>query len=156
MGDIENREYQTSNKKRVGRKPAAAEPYFAVLDANLVRRSKWSVPTQRTADAAEGTARYYQQFGGAGTVAAIVGGAYCPDDVTSFGACTSALLINGAATANMGQFYTTANGLQVWGENSKWGTGCAAFPGAGCLKSDAYAALITGPVGRCKLNYVDP
>jgi hypothetical protein len=85
-----------------------------------------------------------------------VGGAYCPDDVTSFGACTSALLINGAATANMGQFYTTANGLQVWGENSKWGTGCAAFQGAGCLKSDAYAALITGPVGRCKLNYVDP
>jgi len=65
--------YRPSNK-RVGRKSAASEPYFAVLDPNLVRRSKWSVPQQRTADALPGDPRYYQQFGGAGAVAAIVVG----------------------------------------------------------------------------------
>ena len=34
-------------------------------------------------------------------MAAIVGGSYCPDDTASFGACTSALLVNGVATELM-------------------------------------------------------
>ena len=157
-GDVENREYQTSNKKLVGRKPAEGEPYFAMLDANLVRRTKWSIPTQRTAGATEGSAKYYQQFGGAGTVAGIVGGAYCPDDATSFGACTSALLINGRPTSQMGQFYTTANALQVWGENNKYGDACRYYgsDGGDCLKTDAYAALIAGPAQLGDLSVCNP
>ena len=41
-GDVEHRAYQRTNNQRVGRKPDAGEPYYAVLDANLVRRTKWS------------------------------------------------------------------------------------------------------------------
>ena len=56
---VENRAYQQSNKKRVARKPGGGEPYYAVFDANLIRRTKWSVPTQRTADAREGRVTRY-------------------------------------------------------------------------------------------------
>jgi hypothetical protein len=41
-GDVEHRAYQRTNNQRVGRKPDAGEPYYAVLDTNLVRRTKWS------------------------------------------------------------------------------------------------------------------
>ena len=124
-GDVEHRDFQTTNGYPLA-KASGGEPYFAIYDPNLIRRVKWSHPTQyrhvQTED--KFSAQYYMQFGGGGRVTGVVGGGYCPDDPFTFGSCTRALLIEAKPTKEMGQFYTSANALQVCGENAKWGTGC--------------------------------
>jgi hypothetical protein len=156
-GDVEHRDFQTTNGYPLA-KASGGEPYFAIYDPNLIRRVKWSHPTQyrhvQTED--KFSAQYYMQFGGGGRVTGVVGGGYCPDDPFTFGSCTSALLIEAKPTKEMGQFYTSANALQVWGENAKWGTGCVEFEGSDCLKTDAYAALIKGPAQLGSLEYCNP
>ena len=153
-GIIKNRDYNTVNNVRIARQPGIppeAEPYFAIFDANLIQRLKWSTLSQKTS----------WKPGGQGSAAVIVGGSYCPDNTRNFGSCTSAVLLTGVVTRNMGQFYTMANALQVMGEGTKKGSarGClrngyryksgaeyrADLERTDCHKTDAYAALIQGP-----------
>jgi hypothetical protein len=168
-GDLYQRDTITSNNYPTAQRAEAyAEPYFAVYDANLKVRSKWTSPQQMKQAKASNpglhsnNARYLT--GGSGYVTAIAGGAFCPDNYDSFGSCTSAFAVNGQPNefrGGNGALFATANALQVKGENNKWGPNsdrCASrdefaemqkkyvnpSPKDQCT-TDAYAAIFNGP-----------
>jgi hypothetical protein len=125
-GELYQRDRLTSNNYATAQRDSGKiEPYIAVYDPNLKVRLKWTTPQQHKQTLASNSGTRYSRYlmGGAGSVTAIAGGAYCPDNFVSFGSCVSAFAVDGQPSTSKygakGEQFTTANALHVKGENNK-------------------------------------